>query len=149
MRRDVTAVLIVQLLIAAGSLIWYSKTLPPVVPVPAVHGHHAHMQDAASAAECEFRAAGACLAAAATVAGGAVAVVGHEKGSSAIEQRWMRCHWDEVAPVLRARWVTLGWGRDLWERENATSVTSALAWSELSDEQRDAATCLGYSAASW
>jgi hypothetical protein len=62
---------------------------------------------------------------------------------------WEEAGWAELTPAEQALWMVLGWDEASWEGEAKKPPSEDLYWNQLSEEERMAATKLGYTKATW
>ncbi|MGL6137300.1 MAG: hypothetical protein ACRC2M_08410 [Planktothrix sp.] len=62
---------------------------------------------------------------------------------------WDDLSWTDMNEVEQALWVTLGWNEASWEEESEAPDSNEKYWEELTQNERDAATKLGYNQSYW
>lgn len=64
---------------------------------------------------------------------------------------WANVDWDEMPPAAQADWEALGWTQERWDYDirDRKETAESKAWAELSGAEREAATQLGFTAATW
>jgi hypothetical protein len=62
---------------------------------------------------------------------------------------WDEAGWSELTPAEQELWKVLGWDEASWEGEAKKPPSEDLYWNQLSEEERSAATKLGYTKETW
>ena len=62
---------------------------------------------------------------------------------------WDEAGWADLTPAEQALWMVLGWDEASWEGEAKKPPSEDLYWNQLSEEERMAATKLGYTKETW
>lgn len=62
---------------------------------------------------------------------------------------WDDLSWTDMNDMEQALWVTLGWDEASWEEESKAPDSNEKYWEELTQNERDAATKLGYNQSYW
>lgn len=62
---------------------------------------------------------------------------------------WEEASWSELTPAEQELWKVLGWDEASWEGEAKKPPSEDLYWNQLSEEERMAATKLGYTKETW
>ncbi len=62
---------------------------------------------------------------------------------------WEEAGWEDLTPAEQALWKEMGWDEASWEGEAKKPPSEDLYWNQLSEEERAAATKLGYTKESW
>jgi len=64
---------------------------------------------------------------------------------------WANVDWDEMPQAAQTDWETLGWTQEKWDygSGDAKDTAESKSWKELNATEREAATQLGFTEASW
>jgi len=62
---------------------------------------------------------------------------------------WDEMGWTDMNKAEQALWGVLGWTEEAWNEEAKPPASEDKYWNQLSDEEREAATKLGYTKESW
>lgn len=62
---------------------------------------------------------------------------------------WEEAAWSDLTPAEQELWKVLGWDEASWEGEAKKPPSEDLYWNQLSDDERMAATKLGYTKETW
>ena len=61
---------------------------------------------------------------------------------------WEKYEWDRIPNQFKEHWMVMGWDEAMWNAGGKAS-TDNMSWSELSKDQQNSATALGYTQDRW
>jgi hypothetical protein len=61
---------------------------------------------------------------------------------------WEKYEWDRIPNQFKEHWMVMGWDEAMWNAGGKAS-TDNMSWSELSRDQQNSATALGYTQDRW
>ena len=62
---------------------------------------------------------------------------------------WDEFGWADMTKAEQALWAVLGWNEDSWEGEAKQPASEDKYWNQLSQDEKDACTKLGYNKSLW